>query len=133
MSDTREQSPLRSRGLFSSLRSLVATSVATLKNRLELLSTELEEERARVLGLLAWGGAALLLLAAGTVFFAVFLTVLLWDSHRLLALGIFSALFLGAGALALVTAVRLANGGSRLFAASLAELTRDQAALEPRE
>lgn len=123
----------RARGLFSSLRNLLATGVATARVRLELLSTEFEEERARVLGLLAWGGAALILLAAGTVFAAVFLTVLLWDSHRLLALGVFSAVFLGAGALALASALRLANGGSRLFAASLAELSQDQAALEPRE
>lgn len=123
----------RARGLFSSLRNLLATGVATVRTRLELLSTELEEERARVLGLLAWGGAALILLAAGTVFLAVFLTVLLWDSHRLLALGVFSAVFLGAGAVALASALRLANGGSRLFAASLAELSQDQAALEPRE
>lgn len=123
----------RARGLFSSLRNLFATSVATARTRLELLSTELEEERARVLGLLVWGGAALILLAAGTVFTAVFLTVLLWDSHRLLALGVFSAVFLGAGAVALASALRLANGGSRLFAASLAELSQDQAALEPRE
>ena len=123
----------RARGLFSSLRGLLANSVALLQTRLELLSTELQEEKARVLGLLAYGAVALILLAAGTVFLAVFLTVLLWDSHRLLALGVATALFLGVGALSLAAAVRLARTKSRLFAASLAELAQDRAALEPRE
>lgn len=123
----------RSRGLFSSLRGLAATGVATLQNRLELLSVELQEEKARLLGLLIYGAAALILLAAGVVFAAVFITVLLWDSHRLLALGVFSALFLAAGAVALVAARRLAVSASRPFEASLAELARDRAALDPAE
>ncbi|MDO8931402.1 MAG: phage holin family protein [Rhodocyclaceae bacterium] len=123
----------RSRGLFSSLRGLVATGVATLQTRLELLSTELQEEKARVLGLLAYGAAALVLLAAGVVFLAVLLTVLLWDSHRVLALAVFATLFLGAGGLALAMTLRLARSDSRLFAASLAELAQDRDTLEPRE
>lgn len=122
-----------SRGLYASLRGLVTTGVAVLQTRLELLSTELQEEKARVLGLVAYAAAAVILLAVGSVFFAVFLTVLLWDSNRLLALGVFSALFLGAGALALTMARRLARTESRLFAASLAELAQDRAGLEARE
>lgn len=123
----------RSRGLYASLRGLVATGVALARTRLELLAAELEEEKARVVGMLAYGAAALLLLAVGIAFLAVFLTVLLWDSHRLLALGVFAALFLAAGALALGLALRLARRESGLFAASLAELAQDRAALEPRE
>ena len=122
-----------SRGLYASLRGLVTTGVAVLQTRLELLSTELQEEKARVLGLVAYAAAAVILLAVGSVFFAVFLTVLLWDSNRLLALGVFSALFLGAGTLALTMARRLARTESRLFAASLAELAQDRADLEARE
>lgn len=133
MADTRADDAQRSRGIFSSLRGLIASGVATLQVRLELLSTELQEEKARILGLLVYGAAALILLAVGMVFLAIFFTVLLWDSHRLLALGIFAALFLGAGGLALTIAMRLARSESRLFAASLAELAQDRAALEPRE
>ena len=118
------------RGLFTSLRGLIATGVAIVQTRLQLLGTELEEEKARVLGLLAFGAAALILLAAGLVFLAVFLTVLLWDSNRLLALGAFTTLFLAGGALSLMIALRHARRPSRLFAASLAELARDRAAAE---
>lgn len=122
-----------SRSLFSSLRGLVATGVAILRTRLELLSTEVQEEVARLLGLVAYGAAGLVLVLTGLVFFAVFLTVLFWDSHRLLALGLSAAIFLTGGCLALAMAARLARAGSRLFAASLAELAADRAALEPRE
>jgi len=120
----------RSRGLFSSLRGLLANTVATLQTRLELLAVELQEETARLLGLLVYAALAVILLAVGMVFVAVFVTVVLWDSQRLLALGIFSALFLAGGALALTLALRLSRRESRLFAASLAELAQDRSALD---
>jgi uncharacterized membrane protein YqjE len=83
----------------------------------------------RLVSLLAYGGAAFLCLSAGLVFLAIFLTVLLWDSNRLLALGVFSALFIGAGIASLMLAMSLARGGSKLFSASLAELRKDRDAL----
>jgi uncharacterized membrane protein YqjE len=55
--------------------------------------------------------------------------VLFWESHRLLALGVFSALFLGAGIATLLMALSYARAGSTLFKASLAELARDREAL----
>lgn len=121
-------------GLLASLRGAATHGVALLRTRLELLKVETEEEAARLAGLLLWGLAAVLLSIVGAVFLAVFLTVLWWESHRLLALGVFSALFVAAAAVAVAMARRRAREGSRLFAASLAELRRDEAALsgEPR-
>ena len=116
-------------GLFASLKGLFGTSLALAQNRLQLLGVELAEERGRLLSLLTYGAIALICLSAGLVFLAVFLTVLLWDSHRLLALGVFSALFLGAGIATLLVAVNFARAGSTLFKASLAELARDREAL----
>jgi uncharacterized membrane protein YqjE len=104
-----------------------------LRTRLELLKVEAQEEAGRITGLLFWGGAAVLLGIAGLVFLSVFLTVLLWDSHRLLALGIFAALFLAAAATATFVTLRLVRQGSQLFAASLAELHRDETALKPQD
>lgn len=124
MADTRSRA-----GLFASLKGLLGTAAALLKNRLELLGIELAEERNRLLALLLWSAVAFAGLAAGLVFLAVLITVLLWDGNRLLALGIFSALFLGAGFYAVVMASRLARAGSRLFATSLAELHKDGVAL----
>lgn len=117
------------RGLFASTKGLFATGITLLRNRLELLGVELAEERVRLLSLLAYGAAAFVCIAAGLVFLAIFLTVLLWDSHRLLALGVFSALFLGAGIASLTLAMNLSRSGSKLFSASLAELRRDSESL----
>ncbi len=117
------------RGLFASLRMLFDSGLGLAKTRLELLGVELEEEKLRILSILGYGAAALLLLGFGLVFFAIFLTVLFWDGYRLLALGLFSALFLGSGGIALSLAWRNGTAGSKLFAASLAELAKDRAAL----
>ncbi|MCX8017598.1 MAG: phage holin family protein [Rhodocyclaceae bacterium] len=116
-------------GLYASLRGFVATAVAIVRTRLELVKLEVQEEVGRILALFAWAIAAVLLGLAGVVFLAVFLTVLVWESHRLLALGLFAALFFGAAGLAFAAARRLVRQGSQLFAASLAELKRDAAGL----
>jgi uncharacterized membrane protein YqjE len=118
-------------GLFASLRGLAATGLALLQNRLELLAVEIQEEKARTVGLIAYSIGAVLLLGAGAIFLAAFVTVLLWDSNRLLALGVFAALFLGGGSICLLVARRLATTPSSLFVGSLAELAKDRAAAEP--
>jgi uncharacterized membrane protein YqjE len=117
-------------GLFTSLRRLAATALALAQTRLELLAVEVQEEKIRLASLLAYGAAAVILLAAGVVFLAVFLTVLLWDSNRLLVLGGVSVLFLGGSLVCLLVARRHARTPSGLFAGSLAELVKDRAAAE---
>lgn len=117
------------RGLFASTKGLLGTGVTLLHNRLELLGVELAEERVRLISLVAYGAAAVVCIAAGLIFLAMFLTVMLWENNRLLALGIFSALFLGAGVASLTLAMSLARSGSKLFSASLAELRKDRDAL----
>jgi uncharacterized membrane protein YqjE len=120
-------------GLLASLRGFAVTATGLLRTRLELFKLELHEEAGRLLGLLLWGFAAVLLAVVGAAFVAVFLVVLFWDGHRLVALGLFATLFVGAAALAVGMALRLARRGSGLFAASLAELRRDEAGLQPDE
>lgn len=118
-------------GLLASARGFAATAVGLVRTRLELFKLELHEEAGRLLGLLLWGGAAVLLAVCGAAFLAVFLVVLFWDGHRLLALGLFTLLFVGAAGAAFGMALRLARRSSGLFAASLAELRRDESALRP--
>jgi uncharacterized membrane protein YqjE len=117
-------------GLFSSLRKLAATALALAQTRLELLAVEFQEEKIRLASLLAYGAAAVILLSFGVVFLAAFLTVLLWDSNRLLVLGLVSAFLLGGGFICLLVARRHAKTPSGLFAGSLAELAKDRAAAE---
>ncbi|WP_119153655.1 phage holin family protein [Caldimonas tepidiphila] len=116
-------------GFWASLRGAGATLLDLLHTRLELLATELDEGRLRLLAVLGWGTAAVLLLCMGLGFLAVFLTVLLWDSHRLLVLGVMSSLFLAGGLAALWLARRPLADAPPLLAGSLAELAADAEAL----
>jgi uncharacterized membrane protein YqjE len=117
--------------LGSRLRSSIAGALGLLQTRLELLATEFQEEKLRLGSLLGYAAAACFFLGFGAVMLALFLTVLLWDSHRLLALGIFTALFLAIGILAALAAARIGRQGSRLFAASIAELAQDREMIRP--
>ena len=117
--------------LGSRLRSSIAGALGLLQTRLELLATEFQEEKLRLGSLLGYAAAAFFFLGFGAVMLARFLTGLLWDSHRLLALGIFTALFLAIGILAALAAARIGRQGSRLFAASIAELAQDREMIRP--
>lgn len=121
----------RPQGVLNSLRGLAATLVGVAQTRLEILSTEIQEEKIRLGQILVLGFAALFLFALGLVFLAVFLTVLLWDSHRLLVLGALTLFFFGGGTLAALLAKSRAGEGSRLFTASLGELAKDKQRLSP--
>jgi uncharacterized membrane protein YqjE len=122
-------SPSPRGGLGVSLLRLAGTLVAILQTRLELLVTELEEEKLRLGGVLLYAVAAFFFVGFGVVLLAAFFTVLFWESHRELVLGVCSAVFLTIGIIAAAAMLRNARAGSRLFAASLSELARDRHAL----
>ncbi|MFN4352195.1 MAG: phage holin family protein [Hylemonella sp.] len=125
--------PAKEPGLFASLRQLLGTAVEALQVRLALLSNEIEQEKLRLFDGLLWAGLALLLLGLGALLLCAFIVVLFWDSHRLLALGTLTLLFLGAGIAVLSMArTRLQSPGG-LFNSSVAELGRDRAGLDTGE
>ena len=123
--------PAPGKSLGSRLRSYAAGTLGILQTRLELLATEVAEEKIRLGSLLGYAAAAFFFLGFGIVLLALFLTVLLWDSHRLLALGVFTAVFLIIGILAALVAARIGQQGSRLFAASISELAQDREMIRP--
>ena len=86
--------------LAESLHGIVDAGLQTAQTRLELLAVELQEEKLRLTGLALNTVLAGLLLGFGLVFLMVFLTVLFWEEHRLLALGISTAVCLGGGLIA---------------------------------
>ena len=116
--------------LADSLRGFLDAGLATAQTRLELLALEAQEERLRLTRLLFNIIVSAMTLCIGVAFAAAFVTVWLWDSHRLLALGISTLAFIGAAILAGRNAARELQHGSRLFAASLAELANDRDALK---
>ncbi len=108
------------------VRGLVADVIELAQVRLELFTVEAREELSRLAGMAVMGALAVVFVGFGLIFLAVFLTVLLWDSQRLLALGIFTSLFLGGGAVLAWLAWNKARQGLRMFGASRDELRRDQ-------
>ena len=127
-----DKSPGESRGLLESLSTLAATLVAIAHTRLDLLSADVEEDRAHVLSLLVLALAALFFIGVGVVLAAILLVVAFWDSHRLLALGALAGFFLAAGVGAWAYALHKARTKPRLFAASLSELLKDRQQLVSR-
>lgn len=113
------------------LRGWLHDGVALLRVRLELFGVEAREHALASVELLLAGLAALLFLGLGLGFFAVLLTVLLWDSHRLLALAVFSTLFLTLGLVALVLLRQRWQTAQRWFDSSLEELRQDDQRLSP--
>ncbi|WP_020656323.1 phage holin family protein [Massilia niastensis] len=102
-----------------------ATVLAMARTRLELAAVELQEETQRLFGYLAWALAAAFLAAGAVVLAVLFVLVLFWDSHRLLAVGGMTALFALAS---MFTLAKLRAGlASRppLLGATLAELRKD--------
>ncbi|MBL0920049.1 MAG: phage holin family protein [Hydrogenophaga sp.] len=117
--------------LSASVRGLAATLIELAQVRLELLSVEAQEEVLRVASMVAYGAIALASLVLGLGFLAMLITVALWDEHRLLALGVFTGLFLLIGLVAAWQARERVKRGSRLFSASIEELRQDREALDP--
>lgn len=112
-----------------SLKGFVSSLIEIVHVRLELITVEARDEALRLTELLVYGALAIAFLTFGIAFLAVLLTVLLWDSHRLLVLTLFSTLFITLGAVAAVIARARMAEGTRLFASTLDELKRDRDAL----
>ena len=60
------------------------------------------------------------------VLLAIFIIVLLWDTHRLLILGSLTGLFIITGILLYLRAARAFKSLPRLFESSIVELSKDQ-------
>jgi len=108
------------------LKVLAATLLAIAHTRLELLSTELEEQWVWLSAMLVWTLVALFCAGLGIVLATLFVVFALWDTHPLLALGIPAILFLLGAVLAWLVALGKARAKPRLLAASLAELSKDR-------
>lgn len=126
-SPDRGQGPIG--GLFRSLSHLLATAIGIAQTRLELLSTELQEEVHRVAEIMLW--AAVALLAAGVALFLLSLSIIFvfWDTHRVLAsVGVTATSFLIAVIAVLVLRAKV-RSKPPLLDATRAELAKDRAAL----
>ena len=84
-------------GLLGSGRLVLAALVEIGQTRLQLASTELEEERLRLTELLVYGAVALFCIGVGLILALLLLVLVFWDGPRVLVLAIETAVFLGTG------------------------------------
>lgn len=116
-------------GLLASVRRLAASGLEMVQVRLELLSTEIEQEKLRLFDALTWAAIGLLLLALGAVLAIGVLVLLFQEPYRLPAMAVASVALIGSAAWLLRRARDLLRHPGGLFAGSVAELSRDRESL----
>jgi uncharacterized membrane protein YqjE len=112
-------------GLFDSLRALIATLVAMAHTRVELFSTEIEEELFRVVALVVGAMIVLVLSSLALLFSALVLIVAFWDTHRLAATGSVAIGFITLAVVSYFVVRERTRRRSRLLSATLGELEHD--------
>ena len=119
--------------MLGSVRELARTLLSFAETRTRLAATELEEQAVRLLEILIWLAAALFFAGVALAFLAVLIVLAFWDSNRLLAAGLLSAIFLGAGTVAALIARARMLERPKFLAATLAELERDREKIGERD
>lgn len=112
-------------GLIAVVRALVGTWVGVLRTRLELLSTDLEEQQQFLSTIVLLGVVSIFCLSFGLLLLTLFVVVCFWDTYRLTALGGFTLLYLGAGVTATVMMRNRLKNKPKFLATTLGELSKD--------
>jgi uncharacterized membrane protein YqjE len=116
-------------GLFASVRDLVATALAIAQTRLELVTTELEEEMHRVAEILVWMFVVVFFAGLSVLMLAIVIVVAFWDDHRMLAAGLMTGVFFGLTAIGLLVVRSKVRSRPRLLEGTIEEIRHDREAL----
>jgi uncharacterized membrane protein YqjE len=116
--------------LFGAVRRMLATAVAVVHTRAELLTTELQEEVQRAASILLWSLVALFFGSLTVLMIAVTVLIVFWDTHRVLAAVLISAAFVVMAAGAALYARSVVRARPKFLSGTLNELKRDRAMLE---
>jgi len=117
-------------GLGASLQRLASTLVTTLETRLDLLSTEFAEDRARVLSLVLLALTGLFCVGLAAVLGSMLVVLLCGAEYRVLALAVMTGSYLAIGVACGACALRKAHRAPKLFTTSLAVLAVDRRRLQ---
>ncbi|WP_299230958.1 phage holin family protein [uncultured Halomonas sp.] len=115
--------------IFTAGRRLLGSLLASGETRLRLAVLELEEERARLVGMLLLAGLALILLLLGIAVLTTLVIVFFWDSYRLTAIAVSAGVLLSSGLLLCLRVMQLARRRT-LLASTLKHLATDRELLE---
>jgi uncharacterized membrane protein YqjE len=116
----------RKGGLMDSAKGLLSTLLAMGQTRLEMFSTEIEEQREWLTAMLAWTLIALFSAALAVILTTLLVIVIYWDSHRLLAIGIMIGVFVLATAVSWRIVWNMQHAKPKIFSGSISELSKDR-------
>lgn len=118
---------------MDAVRSFMASWIAVVKTRVEIVSTEIEEQREWMQRIVLLALAALFCVSLGLILLTLLIVVAFWDTQgRMWVLGGFALLYLGGG-IGLGLALRhMLKTKPKIFASTAAELGKDYAALQPK-
>ena len=116
-------------GYLSSLRSLGEGLLASVQDRLELFTVELQEEKFRLIQTFIWISAAVFAGMMAITFASLTLVYLFWDSARLAVLGGLTVLYAGALVVIMIAFRRYLARQPKPFAATLHEIGEDRACI----
>lgn len=126
------QASTSSRGFIKSLAGLGDNLLATLQERIELVSVEVKEEKYRLVRLLIWIGAAVFTGAMTLSFATLTLVYLLWDTARLAALAGVTVFYGAALAWVILSLRRLFTHEPKPFEATIGSIKEDRACIRKR-
>jgi uncharacterized membrane protein YqjE len=118
-----EPGPIAS--LFRSIARLASTFVAIAHTRLELLTTEVQQELYRVAAIMVWTLVALAAAAIGLFMAALAIVLVFWDTHRVVAAVLVTTFFFLIALVALLVLRAKVKSKPPLLEATLAELATD--------
>lgn len=119
-------------GLVRSLSNLGSTAVEILHTRLQLVSTEIQEEKERLVEMMVYAVIGVFCLSFALLLLTFFVVIAFWDSYRLPVLAVLTLLYLAVGIAAGIAFRNKLKAQAVLFAATLSELRKDHTHLAPR-
>jgi uncharacterized membrane protein YqjE len=119
-------------GLIASLKKLSATLIAIGQTRLDLLATEIEEERERLFSILIWTCITLFFAALAVIIASLLIVVYYWETYRLISISTLLLIFITAAGFAWKVVCKMSKDKPRIFSATLAELSKDHEQLSTR-
>ena len=117
-------------GLLDSLRRALLTAVELLQVRLALVGVDLETAMQHWLRLLIWLLVAFFAGALAALMLVVTVLIAFWDTHRMLAAGVITAVLVGTMLVSLLMFSRQLRTRPHPLATTLAELRNDAVTLE---
>jgi uncharacterized membrane protein YqjE len=117
-------------GLFASLRSMLATLIALVQTRLELVGVEIEEQIAHAASVLLWSITAIFFASLTVLLLALTVVIAFWDEHRLLAAGLVTGSFALTAVVAGLVARHRLHTRPHFLATLASEFERDAEVLE---